>query len=170
MTAKVDRGQETGSLQQVRRWFGDELDDTLEPLARTSANPSGATCLGGPRDLLREQSQDPGCTWDGTSNQLISADDRDRLRLDCVIAFDRIPDVGNPAFTGNLRPCRCVAAAVEQFGTTAKTRLSDHFGVSVRWSCRHRRGPRPTASVCSAEATQGCPESSASTAATSLPR
>ena len=65
------------------------------------------------------------------------------LRLDCVIAFDRIPDVGNPAFPGNLRPCRCVAGAVEQFGTTAKMRLSDHFGVSVRWSCRHRPRPAP---------------------------
>lgn len=106
--------------------FGD-----MNVAGETDEHTAMLTRLGGPRDLFRELSKAPGYTWDGTSNQLIPADDRDRLRLDYALAFDHIPDVGNPAFAGSLRACRCLATAVEQLGTTAKTRLSDHFGVSV---------------------------------------
>ncbi|MCI0341958.1 MAG: sphingomyelin phosphodiesterase [Planctomycetales bacterium] len=87
--------------------------------------------LGDPRDLYRGRNPAAaGFTWDGTQNQMIPETDKDRLRLDYLLALDRAPASEAPGTPVALLAPTCVASDVETLGTTPRTRLSDHFGVS----------------------------------------
>jgi len=81
--------------------------DTPEYFEMLRALPGAA------RDLFREANpHEAGLTWDGTGNPFIPRRDKDRLRIDYVLALTATPRV---------RWCR-----VERIGC-----LSDHFGVAA---------------------------------------
>jgi endonuclease/exonuclease/phosphatase family metal-dependent hydrolase len=124
-------------LQSDRRRVGESAyirRVQLRQLARFVGRPRGATvlagdfnvpgdtaehaamlrALGSPRDLFREACPaDPGLTWDSTENPLIPRRDKDRLRLDYLLAYGR----GAP---------RCRWIRVDPLG-----HRSDHFGVAA---------------------------------------
>lgn len=79
----------------------DEYDDMLR-------------LLGSPRDLFREArpTLEAGLTWDGSANPMIPKGDKDRLRLDYLLAYGRA--------------LRCLWIGVEPLG-----HRSDHFGVAA---------------------------------------
>jgi endonuclease/exonuclease/phosphatase family metal-dependent hydrolase len=89
------------------------------------------------RDLYREVNSDiedkPGFTWDYQLNKnMIPPTDRDRLRLDYVVALDHIPTDQAPA-SMDIHHLECQECNVQMFGDEddVDSRLSDHFAVEA---------------------------------------
>ncbi|MCD4692573.1 MAG: endonuclease/exonuclease/phosphatase family protein [Calditrichales bacterium] len=89
------------------------------------------------RDIFREVNIDiqdnPGFTWDFELNKnMIPPTDRDRLRLDYIIALDHIP-VDQAPISMSLHHLACLECNVKMFGeeNELNSRLSDHFAVEA---------------------------------------
>lgn len=106
-------------LRQLARWAGRPRGPTV---LAGDFNVPGDTkeyadmlrLLGSPRDLFREACPhwEAGLTWNGSANPMIPKGDKDRLRLDYILARGRAP--------------RCLWIRVERLGYR-----SDHFGVAA---------------------------------------
>ena len=88
--------------------------------------------LGYPRDLFHEKHpKKTGYTWDADANTMIPKSDEGRLRLDYILAFDRIPPLVPEQAESALRPVHCRQAQVQTFQSDNNADLSDHYAVDV---------------------------------------
>lgn len=92
--------------------------------------------LGYPTDLFRAlHPAAAGYTWNPPENTgMIPADDHDLQRLDYVLSYEHIPVADDGHSRTPIQGLGCGEILIEQFGTDAKTRLSDHFALGAQLS------------------------------------